>query len=146
MNHNLLCQILEISWLIIESTLMVLNFCHLPGSLWHQEQGLAWPLEEKSVVNYELIESFLPSEPNMSLSGWLGSVDEQLRWAVDGWFNRPLATNRRRHLCHLLNKQPLLWPKAKNKLKRKKFNYACGTKLCFGEGDLKKLVVHGTKE
>ena len=33
MSHNLLCQMLETSWLIIENTTIMLSFCHLLGSL-----------------------------------------------------------------------------------------------------------------
>lgn len=112
-----------------------------------REQGLAWPLEGKCVLNYEIIESFSPQ--NQTRHFLVDSGQLISSWGVtDGWFNWPLATDRRRYLCHLLNKQPLLWPKAKNKLKRKIINSIMHVELSYvlGSGTLKNWSFHVTKE
>lgn len=120
MNHNSLCQIPETSWLVLERIPMVLNICHLPGSLWHQTAGSNLTVGRNCYLHYEAIGSYIPSIPNTSLLVDPGQLTSG--WGVaSGWMSWLLATERS-GLWHLLHKQPLLWPKAKNKLKRKKSN------------------------
>ena len=124
MNHNWSSQILETSRLIIENTARMLNFCHFPGSLWHQRATFFLTLGGRMLSKLWGDRPCLPSEPNTSLSDWLKLIDQQLR-SYDYWLNWPLTTDRKSCLCHLLSKQPSLWPKAKDKFKRKKSIQLC---------------------
>lgn len=131
MTYNSLRQIPETSWLILESAPILLTFCCLPGSLWHQRAG-AWPDPKGKMLSQRwgntLTSPLKAKHPFLGASGLLHSR----RWGSPCLTE--LAAADRRGLSHLLTRQCSPWPKANDKLKRKKIDSIISVDLSYISG------------